>query len=154
MPDPIAPAAARSPAELVALVSLAVSDGDLDAALAQYEPGAVFDPWTPGALVTAQGLASLLAQLMELRLPLSVTVCGVLASGEAGAEPVSGGGATCGPLALVLADRRIAGTGPDCQPVDLRGLGATVARRQPDGSWRIAADAWRLDTAADSPPPG
>jgi hypothetical protein len=37
VPDPIAPPVAGRPAEAVELVSLAVSDGDLEAALAQYE---------------------------------------------------------------------------------------------------------------------
>ncbi|MGO8959167.1 MAG: YybH family protein [Streptosporangiaceae bacterium] len=160
MPDPIAPPSASSAAEVVALVSLAISDGDLGAALAQYEPGAVLAPWAPGALATPQDLANSLAQLMELRLPLSVTVCNVLASSQvaAGADPVDSADLAvstslqASPVALVLADRRIAGTGPDCRPVDFRGCGATAARQQPDGSWRIAADAWGLASAADGQP--
>jgi hypothetical protein len=44
--DPIAPPAARWPGEAPELVSLAVSDGDLGAALAQYEHGALLRPWT------------------------------------------------------------------------------------------------------------
>jgi ketosteroid isomerase-like protein len=142
VPDPIAPPSGSSPAEVVALVSLAVSDGDLGAALAQYEPGAVFEPWGPGAPATPESLASSLAQLMELRLPLSVTVCDVTASSVTSA----------GAVALVLAERRIHGTGPDCKPVDLRGCGATAVRQQSDGTWRIAADAWRLASAADGQP--
>ena len=152
MPDPIVPPSATVPAEVVALVSLAISDGDLDAALAQYEPGAVLEPLAPGAPPAAPGLASSLAQLMELRLPLSVTVCDVLTSSEVAtsADPYGGADLTAHVglagclVALVLADRRIVGTGPDCQPVDLRGSGATAVRQQPDGSWRIVADAWRL----------
>ena len=142
MPDPIAPASASSPAEVVALVSIALSDGDLGAALAQYESGAVFEPWAPGAPATRQSLASSLAQLMELRLPLSVTVCDTLASTET----------DMGAVGLVLAERRINGTGPDCKPVDLRGFGATAVRRHADGTWRIAADAWRLASAVDGQP--
>ena len=45
VPDPIAPPTASRPAEAVELVSLAVSDGDLEAALAQYETRAVLRPW-------------------------------------------------------------------------------------------------------------
>ena len=41
MSDPIAPPAARWPLEAAELVGLAMSDGDLGAAVAQYEPGAV-----------------------------------------------------------------------------------------------------------------
>jgi ketosteroid isomerase-like protein len=74
---------------------------------------------------------------MDLRLPLSATVCDLLTSS----------GTSTAAVALVLAERRIAGAGPDCQPVDLRGFGATAVRRRADGSWRIAADAWRLAPA-------
>ncbi len=135
----------------MALVSLAISDGDLDAALAQYEPGAVLEPWAAGAPAMTPSLARSLAQLTELRLPLSVIVCDVLSST---ADQATGTSLAGCPVALVLARRRIAGTGPDCQQVDLRGTGATVARRHPDGSWRIAADAWRLVTAGDDAPAG
>src|SRR5215470_19610369 len=41
MLDPISPPAARRPEETVELVSAALSDGDLEAVLAQYERGAV-----------------------------------------------------------------------------------------------------------------
>ena len=39
MRDLIPPVVARYPAEAAELVCVAVSDGDLEAALAQYEPG-------------------------------------------------------------------------------------------------------------------
>ena len=72
MPDPIAPPTASRPAEAVELVSLAVSDGDLEAALAQYETGAVLRPWARDPGVDTDGVADALIQLMDLRLPLSV----------------------------------------------------------------------------------
>jgi hypothetical protein len=141
--DPIAPAVARHPAEAVLLVSLAVSDGDLEAALAQYERGAVLRPWArdpaPEASAVAEDgdVACWLRQLMELRLPLSVTVRAVL--------PAAG-------IALVLAGRQMAGLDPDCERVELGGLGATVVRCQPGGCWRIAADAWQLAGAGGGAP--
>jgi hypothetical protein len=67
MLDPILPPAARRPEEAVELVPAALSDGDLEAALAQYERGAA-----------------------------------------------------------------------------LSGLGSSVVRRQPDGTWCIVAEAWCL----------
>ena len=45
MPDPIGPPAARRPEEALELVSQALSDGDLEAALAQYENGALLAYW-------------------------------------------------------------------------------------------------------------
>jgi non-specific serine/threonine protein kinase len=51
------------------------------------------------------------------------------------------------PNLTVLATSREAlgvGTSPDGDPVRLGGPGCAVLRPQPDGSWRIAADAWHL----------
>jgi ketosteroid isomerase-like protein len=127
--DRIPPPAARWPAEVLELVSAAVSDGDLEAALAQYEEGAALQPWASDRARPAAGIGAMLAALMELRLPLEAQVLAVLPAGE---------------IVLVLGERRIDGHGPDGQRVDLRGSGATVVRRQPGGWWCIAADAWRL----------
>jgi ketosteroid isomerase-like protein len=129
MPDPISPPAARRPEEVLELVSLALSDGDLDAALAQYEHGAVLHPWAAGCGQNSDSLRESLAYLMGLRLPLSATVQAVLA---------------CGDLALVLGQREIAGAGPERTRVELTGLGSTMVRRQPDGTWCIVAEAWCL----------
>jgi hypothetical protein len=74
VPDPIAPPVASRPAEAVELVSLAVSDGDLDAAVAQYEAGAVLRPWARDLGGDKDGVADALIQLMGLRLPLSVGI--------------------------------------------------------------------------------
>jgi ketosteroid isomerase-like protein len=139
MRDPMAPAMASHPAEAVELVSMAVSDGDLEAALAQYEPDAVLRLWQ-GQSLDGDLVSDGLTWLINLRLPLAVRVRAVVPSGE---------------LALVLGERHMVGPGPDCDRVDLSGFGATVVRRQPGGTWRIAADAWYLSGsgAAGSVPP-
>jgi len=133
VPDPIAPPIASRPAEAVELMALAVSGGDLEAALAQYEAGAVLRPWARDPGGETDGVADALIKLMDLRLPLSVRIRAV----------VPGDG-----LALVLGEWHIAGTGPDCERIQLTGAGATVVRHQQGGSWRIAADAWCLDGPA------
>ena len=48
--DPIKPPAARRPEEALELVSQALSDGDLEAALAQYEKSALLACWPEMAL--------------------------------------------------------------------------------------------------------
>jgi ketosteroid isomerase-like protein len=131
MQDPIAPSLARNAAEAAELVSQAISDGDLEAALAQYEDGAVLRPWA-AASTEEQSTAGTLRELIELRLPVAVRVSDVVPVGE---------------LALVLAEWSIHGAGADSGPVQFRGVGATVVRRQPGGGWRIVADAWRLAAA-------
>jgi ketosteroid isomerase-like protein len=129
--DLIAPPAARSPAEAVELVAVAVSDGDLEAAATLYEPGAALAVWAANDAGHGD-VRSWLRDVMELRLPVAVLVCAVLPSRD---------------LALVLGQRQVSGIGPDCERVELSGQGSTVARRQPDGTWRIAIDAWRLSGA-------
>ena len=144
MSDLIRPPVARRPEEALELVSQALSDGDLEAALAQYEKGALLAYWPlcwprgddpPGTPREASGadhdVGQALTGFMALRLPLSVRITTVLESPE---------------LALVICERRVAGTGPDGEQVRLSGHGCAVLRPQPDGTWRIAADAWRVGT--------
>ena len=169
--DPIAPAKPpRWPSEAAELVALAVSDGDLGAAVAQYDPAAALRPWAgadPGGSAAPNGrdsangrdsvngresandhkddpvghpgdgehgrqIAETMAAIMRLRLPLDVRLVASAACWKAEG------------LTMLVCERRIAGQGPDGQPVSLRGVGCTVVRPQDDGSWRIAADAWQL----------
>jgi ketosteroid isomerase-like protein len=140
--DLIGPPVARRPEEALELVAQALSDGDLEAALAQYEKGALLAYWpqgrpradepTPrGASDHGDDVRQALTSFMALRLPLSVRITTVLESPE---------------LALVICERRVSGTGPDGEQVRLSGHGCAVLRPQPDGAWRIAADAWRVGT--------
>ncbi|HVT67606.1 MAG TPA: hypothetical protein VHF26_07650 [Trebonia sp.] len=132
MSDPITPPSARWPSEAAELVSLAVSDGDLGAAVAQYEPAAPLLPWADdyvGDYAGDQTVAETVAAIIRLRLPLDTRLVAVL--------PAPG-------LTMLVCERRIHGEGPDGVPVSLHGVGCTVVRPQEDGSWRIAADAWRL----------
>lgn len=115
------------------LVSQAFSDGDLDAALAQYEPSAQLKPWAhPDG--TGNGLRDFMRELMDLRLPLSLRIGETLR--------VAG-------LTVVMCERRIAGIGPDFEQIRLRGYGFAAVRPQADGSWRIAIDSWCLEGPPD-----
>lgn len=125
--DPIKPPAARQPEEALELVAQALSDGDLEAALAQYEPGARLVSWRQAE--PDSEIRRALTCFMDLRLPLAVRIGTVLRAPG---------------LALVICERHTAGTGPDGEEVKYRGTGCAVLRTQPDGTWRIAADAWHL----------
>jgi ketosteroid isomerase-like protein len=127
--DLIAPSAGRDPADVVDLVCVALSDGDLGAAIAQYERGAALRPWAKAVSSPDGSVQHWLGHMMALRLPIAGRVCAVVPAGG---------------VALVIAERHITGADADCLPVDLHGVGATVVRRQPGGAWRIAADAWAL----------
>jgi ketosteroid isomerase-like protein len=139
MHDPIAPSVAHDPAEAVELVAQAVSDGDLEAALAQFEDRAVLRPWAAAPTGGQASTERVLSELMDLRLPLAVRVRDVVPAGE---------------LALVIGERSIKGVAADCEPVELGGIGATLVRRQPGGGWLITADAWRLAPPDGGPPDG
>jgi hypothetical protein len=153
--DPIKPPAARRPEEALELVSQALSDGDLEAALAQYEKTALLAYWpcwswgdepqsppgTPRQTRETSGnrdVRDVLTEFMALRLPLAVRIVIVLESPE---------------LALVVCERRVAGTDPDGQRVRLTGHGCATLRPQPDGSWRIAADVWHVGPELPPDPP-
>jgi ketosteroid isomerase-like protein len=137
MRDPIAPPAARVPEEALELVAQAFSDGDIEAALAQYEDAAQLLPWA-WPVNTSEDLRTIMARLMALRLPLSVQIQAVLQARG---------------LTVAVCERRIAGIGPDCEKVQLTGHGFAAIRPQPDGTWRIAADAWCLEPAIPLDPP-
>ena len=126
MSDPIQPPAARQPTEALELAAQALSDGDLEAALAQYEPQARLVTWRSSADGEARGA---LTCFMALRLPLAVQLGAVLRAPG---------------LALVTCARHTTGTGPDGEEIKYRGHGCAVVRAQPDGTWRIAADVWHL----------
>jgi ketosteroid isomerase-like protein len=136
MPDPIPPPAARGPAEALELAAQALSDGDLEAAVAQYEPGARLVTFLS---VPEDAVQAALIGFMALRLPLTVRIDSVLDAAG---------------LALVGCARQTAGTGPDGEQVAYRGDGCAVVRAQPDGTWRIAADIWCLDGPATGPRDG
>jgi len=135
--DPIQPPAARQPEEALELAAQALSDGDLEAALAQYEAQARLVTWQRLHGSADDEARSALACFMALRLPLAVQVVAVLR--------VPG-------LALVICERHTAGTRPDGEEIRYRGNGCAVVRAQPDGTWRIAADAWHLGAPGSACP--
>jgi len=143
MPDPIPPPAAREPAEALELAAQALSDGDLEAALAQYEPGARLLTFQSGP---QDAVRAALSGFMALRLPLAVRIDSV----RIGPVRIGPGRRTAG-VALVHCTRRTAGTGPDGEEVAYHGDGCAVVRAQPDGTWRIAADVWCLGNGAMAP---
>ena len=116
---------ATTAAALPDALAARLAAGDLDGALALYEPGATFAP-QPGAQVS--GLAAIreaLAQFIALRPSMTGAVEKVLEAGD---------------VALVANRWSLRGTAPDGAPLELGGVSADVMRRQPDGTWRILVD--------------
>ena len=117
--------AARTADEVVVQVIQALNAGDVEAALALYEPGATFVP-EPGKAVTgAEAIREVLYGFLALNPRLTIRVTQSIQSGD---------------LALVCSRWTLKGTDPNGTPVDLAGQGADIVRRQADGTWRFVVD--------------
>ena len=126
--DLIEPPVARGPAEVLLLACAALTDGDLEAAVALYEPDATLAWGQDHSAAGHPAIRQVLAGVMDMRLPLRARAVQVLRAG---------------PLALVTGERTLTGTGLDGVAVTLTGPTALIARCQPDGTWRTAADRWQ-----------
>jgi uncharacterized protein (TIGR02246 family) len=112
-------------AELPAALADRLGAGDVDGALALYEPDATFAP-QPGAQVSGLGsIREALEQFAALRPTLVGEIEKVLEADD---------------VALVTNRWTLHGTGPDGAPLEMAGVSADVMRRQPDGTWRILVD--------------
>lgn len=119
MAEAIMPPLATRPDEACTLVCDALSDGDLEAALAQYEPTAIV---ASAPARTAQGhdeLRGLLASAAAARALFTVLVRHVLVAGD---------------IALVCGRWSAGGSGGGT------GQYWSVVRRDPDSRWRIAVE--------------
>ncbi len=116
---------ANSPEELDQLFEEALNAGDLDALAALYEPEAVFVS-EPGQ--TVSGTAAIREVLnafvsMKPTITVEAQTLGQLDN-----------------IALTSAQWKMTGTGPDGQPVEMRGHSTEVCRLQADGTWLFIID--------------
>ena len=117
---------ARKPEECDTLLVEAINRGDLEAALALYEPNASFVQ-DSGEVITGLGaIRGVMQSFLALKPKFTLTVKAVQ-SGDGG-------------LALLRAKWSLAGTGPDGKPVTMSGNSTEVVRRQSDGTWRFVID--------------
>lgn len=126
-PDLIEPPAASQPAQALTLACAALTAGDLEAAVALYETEAVLS-WGPDRAAVGQAaIRDVLAEVMNMRLPVRARADNVLRAGN---------------LALITGERSMRGTGPDGVAIALAGPATLVVRRQPGGTWLTVADEW------------
>ena len=114
-----------TPQELLEAFFRTFNAGDLDATLALYEPNAMLVA-EPGK--TVQGMAALreaLSAFLAMMPKLTPDKSEMLTTGD---------------LALSLVKWTLNGTGPDGKPLTMTGTSSDVARRQPDGTWRLVID--------------
>jgi uncharacterized protein (TIGR02246 family) len=116
---------ARSPDQVVLQVIEAINAGDVEAALALYEPGATFVPEPGKAATGLDAIRDVLNGFLALKPRITIQVHQAVESGD---------------LALVCSRWTLKGTDPEGGPVELAGLGADIVRRQEHGSWQFVVD--------------
>jgi ketosteroid isomerase-like protein len=115
-----------SPSETVEAFAAHLNDGDLDAAMSHYEPGAVFHPAAEGPPVAGtEAIREALTDFVALNPVMEGEIAKVSEAGD---------------TALVINRWRLRGTQPNGSPVELAGTSADVLHRGADGAWRILID--------------
>ena len=118
---------ARTPEEIDHLFVKAMNEGDVEAMLTLYEPDQVFvsQPGQPVVRGVGESLREKLRAFTSLKPRLEIEMKHVVEAGD---------------IALYCCQWTMQVTGPDGQEQTLSGRDANVARRQPDGTWRILID--------------
>jgi ketosteroid isomerase-like protein len=119
---------ANTPEDVDRMLGAAITSGDMDAALALYEPGATFAMpagFGEGSVTGTDDLREALGGFLAMNPELTINPETTLASGE---------------LAMVTGSWTLKGRGPDGSDVDASGRYADVMRRQSDGSWLFVID--------------
>jgi uncharacterized protein (TIGR02246 family) len=106
--------------------SARLNDGDLEGALALYEPGATFAASPDAAVSGEDAIRAALERFLALAPRMTGKIDKVLEAGD---------------TALVVNAWTLEGTQPgDGAPVRMAGRSADVVRRQPDGGWKVVID--------------
>jgi uncharacterized protein (TIGR02246 family) len=116
---------AERPEQVIELVAAALNCGDVDSAIALYDPEATFAPEPDEEVKGLEGIRSALEQFAALKPRMQGEITKVLSAGG---------------VALVMNRWRLEGMRPDGSPVEMGGHSADVLRRSPDGSWRVLID--------------
>ena len=125
---------AYTPEDADRLLCEAISAGDLEAALAFYEPEARFVA-EPGNVVTGkEAIRQVMSHFLALRPTLTLEKVTAVQAGD---------------IALLASTWSLVGTGPDGTPVRMSGQGREVVRRQPDGTWLRVLDQPEFTRPAD-----
>jgi len=115
---------ARKPEECDTLLAEALNRGDLETAVALYEPNASFVQ-EPGKVVTGHAaIRGVMQGFLAVKPKLTIQV----------------NATQSGDLALLRSQWSLSGTGPDGKPMQMSGNGTEVVRRQADGTWLFVID--------------
>lgn len=116
---------AMTPADVDRLFAEAISNGDLEGALAMYEPDACFDDGRGEPAYGHEQIRAQLAALLRFNPTLDCYQIDVTENGD---------------LAVLRARWTFSGTNPDGTAFEYGGRSIEVVRQQPDGSWLFTID--------------
>jgi uncharacterized protein (TIGR02246 family) len=109
---------ARTPEEVLLLLARALTAGDLESAVALYEPGATFVA-QPGAVVTGtEAIREALSGFVALKPIFDLKVRKVFRAGD--------------DIALAFSEWTLAGTGSAGETMSMSGQDSDMVRQQPD----------------------
>jgi len=116
---------ARTPDEVPLLFARAFAAGDLDSAVALYEPQAAFVAQPGEAVTGTEAIREALSGFLALEPMFDLEVKKVFRAGD---------------IALCFDEWTLTGTGPDGETISMSGQTSSVVRQQPDGSWLFVID--------------
>jgi uncharacterized protein (TIGR02246 family) len=116
--------AAQTPQEVNPQLIDAINRGDVEGALALYEPDAAFVT-DEGTVVGHDAIRPVMEAFISTKPQLTMEPKEVVQTGD---------------IAMTRGTWKLVGTDPDGKPLEMGGRSVEVVRRQADGSWRFAID--------------
>ena len=116
---------ARTPAECDFQVAAAVNAGDLDAAVALYEPEAALLPEPGKTVIGLPAIREALIPFAAMKATLTIEVPLVVEAGD---------------TAVLHSKWAMKGTDEAGRSIDMEGNGVEIVRRQADGTWKFIID--------------
>ena len=116
--------AAQTPQEVNSQLIDAINRGDVEGALALYEPEAAFVT-DEGTVVGHDAIRPVMEAFISTKPQLTMEPKEVVQTGD---------------IAVTRGTWKLVGTDPDGKPLEMGGRSVEVVRRQADGSWRFVID--------------
>ena len=116
---------ATRPEQCDIMMCAAINAGNLDEAVALYEPNAALIPEVGQTVTGTAAIREALAGMIAMNANIAVEVPLVVESGD---------------TALLHSQYVFKGTGADGNPLNIEGKGVEIVRRQADGTWKFIID--------------
>lgn len=115
-------AVAHAPEQVEELLVRFIHEGELDAAVALFEPGAVLVTPSEQAISDPDGIRRVVSAFIEMQPRITTNVTKTYTAGE---------------IALIHSDWKLEATDESGNPYSRSGVSAIVTRRQAGGEWKV-----------------